>query len=110
MNINKISPMLSFNGLWGDKYYLGRSYRSNVSVYEKPYYPFADETEAEIVKATDEGIRKLGHSPKYSYVIAKVMSKLSMTKAEFKQIIEGKMPDSLLTLENLKKIIPVSKL
>ena len=108
--ISQTGNSQSFKGLWGSRRYKGfadnREFECHY--YEMPYYPFADETSAEIsanIKAKLEPMNKVDVGPNLPDIIAKcenttakIMEKLIITKEEYKQLTKTITKNTLYKL------------
>ena len=121
MKINPVSYMTqnpnnhSFKGLWGPKVFLGTEENSlmECDYYVMKYYPFADETTKEINETIKRKLEPMNEIKKEDLALtmpdwivkcqntsAKIMRRLSITKADYKKMFEGEMPEGLIKLEN----------
>lgn len=100
----------SFKGLWGNRAYKGYADNREFECfyYEMPYYPFADETSAEIsanIKSKLDPMNKVNVGPNLPDIIvkcenttAKIMDKLSITKSEYAKLAEKESKEAIYKL------------
>lgn len=119
---SSVKSATKFNGLWGDRVYSHNRSNSqyDCDYYVQTYYPFSNESKAEIYENTTSHLDELNKVENVgedipNYIVScestsvKIGPRLSITKEDYENLQQGKLPYSIIKIEKMLQALRAKK-